>query len=104
MKLTVCTSVKTLPESISDGVRTTIVSLSNTFIPEELSLDTFNSQYLQRNSTSPAAILASSKVQYRLDAPINEVEDNIFNVISKAVHADVKVPLRIIYYCNSPLK
>ena len=51
--------MKELPDDLSGEIRSTINTVSTTFIPEEISLDTFNSQYLQRNSSSAAAVLAS---------------------------------------------
>lgn len=53
--------------------------------PGEVSLDVFNSQYLQTNSSSAPAILGSAKVSQILDAPREEVENVLFTALADGV-------------------
>jgi peptide alpha-N-acetyltransferase len=55
-----------------------------------MSLETFNSQYLQRYSTSAPAILAAAKVSRKLDAPGEEVEAVVFAALEESVDLDIK--------------
>jgi hypothetical protein len=60
----------------------------------EVSLDTYNSQYLQRHSASSSAILAAAKVAHTiLQAPLEEVESTVFTVFEESAKEsfDLKV-------------
>ena len=60
-------------------------------VPDELSLDTFNSLYLQRHSTDPQANLAAAKVSHKLKAPRNEVETLVFGLLAPQVQLNIPV-------------
>ncbi|KAG8216414.1 N-terminal acetyltransferase A, auxiliary subunit, partial [Butyriboletus roseoflavus] len=51
----------------------------------KVSLDTFNSQYLQRNASCAGAILGSAKVLGILDAPTEEIESLLFTTLNDNV-------------------
>jgi hypothetical protein len=68
-------------------------ALSN-LIPAEVSLETFNSQYLQRHSTDGKAVLAAARVLRRLEAPLAEVESVLFGLFAQDVQLEIHVRLR----------
>jgi hypothetical protein len=68
-------------------------ALSN-LIPAEVSLETFNSQYLQRHSTNGKAVLATARVLRRLEAPLVEVESVLFGLFAQDVQLEIYVRLR----------
>jgi len=67
-------------------------------LPEELSLETYNSQYLQRHSTSVPAIFAAAEVLHNLQSPLGEIEATIFTVLGTEAKLDVKNALSIIAF------
>lgn len=74
-------------------------------LPEGLSSDTYNSQYLQRHSSSPAAILATAKVASTLRTPAQEVEATVFTALGSDVALDISVrsfilPLSVSSICR----
>jgi peptide alpha-N-acetyltransferase len=60
-------------------------------IPDEVSFEAFNSQYLQRHSASAAAILAVAKVMVKLQTPREQVEETVFTALEGAATLDIKV-------------
>lgn len=60
-------------------------------VPDELSLDTFNSLYLQRHYTDPQANLAVAKVSHKLKAPRDEVETHVFGLLAAQVQLNISV-------------
>ena len=60
-------------------------------VPDELSLDTFNSLYLQRHFTDPQANLAAAKVSHKLKAPCDEVEILVFGLLAAQVQLNIPV-------------
>lgn len=71
-------------------------------LPEELSLETYNSQYLQRHSTSVPAIFAAAQVLRKLQSPPGEIETTVFTVLGPEAKLDVKVPtVCIVEYASS---
>lgn len=63
-------------------------------VPPDLSLETFNSQYIQAHTGSGPHILASAKVTHKLGAPVEEVESSVFVLLGKEVKLDIKVRVR----------
>lgn len=59
--------------------------------PEEAALATFNSQYLQRHSTSAKAILASARVLRIIGSPAEEIDNTVFSVFNPEVDLNVTV-------------
>ncbi|KAJ7234648.1 NMDA receptor-regulated protein 1-domain-containing protein [Mycena haematopus] len=60
-------------------------------LPDEVSLETFNSQYLQRHSTSALAILAVAKVMVKLQTPREQVEETLLTALDGSASLDIKV-------------
>jgi N-alpha-acetyltransferase 15/16, NatA auxiliary subunit len=60
-------------------------------LPDEISLETFNSQYLQKHSRSAGAVLATAQVSQKLDAAREEVEVVLFRTLETDVQLDIKV-------------
>jgi peptide alpha-N-acetyltransferase len=60
-------------------------------LPEEVSLELFNSQYLQKHSSSPMAIVAHAKVAQILKAPQDEIDCILFTALKEPVQLDHEV-------------
>ena len=84
-------SGSSLSEKPSENAASAVSSAIQKLIPEEVSLEVFNSQYLQRHSSRADAILAAAKVSRTLDAPREEVEASVFNT----PNADVELKLEV---------
>ena len=80
-----------LQERPSENAASVVSSAIQKLIPDEVSLEVFNSQYLQRHSSRADAILAAAKVSRTLDAPREEVEASVFNTLN----ADVELKLEV---------
>lgn len=85
--------VSSLPKPPAGPVNVVLTSALDTLLPTELALETFNSQYLQRHSTSPLAILAAARVLVKLSSPKDEVEGAVFSLLAPEVKLDIKVNL-----------
>ncbi|KAG7446845.1 N-terminal acetyltransferase A, auxiliary subunit [Guyanagaster necrorhizus] len=70
-------------------------------LPEEVSLETFNSQYLQRHPSSQQAILAAAKVSQMLQAPLQEVENTLFAALGPDAKLDLESSQAILSYLKS---
>jgi hypothetical protein len=80
-------SASDVPEPVKSVLDASVAALK----PAEVSLDAFNSQYLQRHASSAAAILASAKVSHVLDAPRDEVENLLFTTLADGVQLGLEV-------------
>lgn len=60
-------------------------------LPDEVTLATFNSQYLQKHSTSAKAVLASAQVLKLLRHPTEEIESAVFVLLNPDVDLGIKV-------------
>lgn len=60
-----------------------------------MTLETYNSQYLQQHSTSAKAILASAKVSQKLDSPREEVEAVLFSALKDSVELAIPVSINM---------
>ncbi|KAF7323856.1 hypothetical protein MKEN_00606900 [Mycena kentingensis (nom. inval.)] len=76
-----------------------ISELATKLLPEEVSLETFNSQYLQRHATEPAAVLAAAKVLAILDAPREQVEETVFSALGPTL--TVKTALTMVEFLET---
>jgi len=76
-----------VPERVKSVLEESVAALK----PAEISLDAFNSQYLQRHSSSAPAILASAKVSQVLGAPREEVEALLFTTLTDGVQLGLGV-------------
>ncbi|KIK70186.1 hypothetical protein GYMLUDRAFT_150688 [Collybiopsis luxurians FD-317 M1] len=88
-------TVSNLPEPIPAPTGPVFMETLNKILPENVSLETFNSQYLQKHSTSAKAILASTQAMRVLGAPLQEVEDLVFTALSEEVRLDIKTALEL---------
>jgi len=77
-----------LPEPIPAPIGPVVAESIASLLPEEVSLELFNSQYLQKHSSSPMAVLAHAKVAQILGAPREEVEEILFTVLRQPVELD----------------
>jgi hypothetical protein len=91
-------SVSALPEIPPEPIGPILTETLSSLLPDELSLETFNAQYLQRHPTDPKAVIAAAKVSRTLDAPLEEVEAAVFNVLNPEVRLDVKVTLNAFFF------
>ncbi|KAH8116094.1 NMDA receptor-regulated protein 1a [Phellopilus nigrolimitatus] len=82
--------VSSLAQPLAQPLDSVISSALSTLIPADLALDTFNSQYLQRHSTSATAALAAAQVLHRLKAPREEVESTVFGILAPETVVDIK--------------
>lgn len=57
-------------------------------VPADVSLETFNSQYMQQNSQSAGRVLAAAQVALRLHSPLAEYEDAAFGTLRPEVDCD----------------
>jgi len=87
-------SLSGLPSSIGQVVTESLAS----FVPDDVSLETLNSQYLQRHSSSAAAIFAVAKVSQKLDAAREEVEGVLFTTLQASVQLDIKTARAIVSF------
>ena len=63
--------------------------------PSDLALETFNSQYLQKNGENINAVLAAARASKLLKAPVEEVEGTVLSVLEKeALTVQVRSCLR----------
>ena len=60
-------------------------------LPDEIALATFNSQFLQKHSSSARAILASAQVLHILGQLVEEIESNVFSLFNPDVDLDIDV-------------
>lgn len=87
MRLVAAASANDVPEPVKSVLDASVAALK----PAEVSLDVFNSQYLQRHSSSAPAILASAKAVHLLDAPREEVENLLFTTLTDGVQLRLEV-------------
>ncbi|TFK41639.1 NMDA receptor-regulated protein 1-domain-containing protein [Crucibulum laeve] len=86
LKQTASALPQTPPAPIGDVFSDSLLKI----LPSEVSLETFNSQYLQRHSMSASAIIAAAQGAHKLSAPRQEVENIVFTALNDGV--DLKVP------------
>ena len=60
-------------------------------LPDEIALATFNSQYLQKHSSSGRGVLASAQVLHILGQSMDEIESNVFALFNPDVDLDIDV-------------
>ncbi|KAG1802371.1 NMDA receptor-regulated protein 1-domain-containing protein [Suillus variegatus] len=84
-------TVSSLPEPIPAPVGPILAESIASLLPAEVSLELFNSQYLQKHSSSPMAIVAHAKVAQILKAPQDEVDSILFTVLKEPVQLDHEV-------------
>ncbi|KDQ60157.1 hypothetical protein JAAARDRAFT_174177 [Jaapia argillacea MUCL 33604] len=77
-------------DSLPPSTQSFVTSCLSDLLPGDISLETFNSQYLQRHSASATHILACARVSRKLGAPTGEVEDLAFSLLKPEVALDLK--------------
>ncbi|OBZ77517.1 N-alpha-acetyltransferase 16, NatA auxiliary subunit [Grifola frondosa] len=81
------TALSELPPAPVSPVLSAAIS---TLLPDELSLEVFNSQYLQQHPGDAKVTLAAAKVSRILGAPREEVESAVFGVLADEEHLTIK--------------
>ncbi|THH29718.1 hypothetical protein EUX98_g4478 [Antrodiella citrinella] len=93
--------VSSLPQVPPAPIGSVINAALAELLPEEVSLETFNSQYLQRHSTSGKAVLASANVLHKLGTPIAEVESAAFGALNPEVSLSIQTAVDILAFLQS---
>lgn len=91
-------TVSSLPEPIPAPVGPVLAESIASLLPAEVSLELFNSQYLQKHSSSPMAIVAHAKVAQILKAPQDEVDSILFTVLKEPVQLDHEAAFAVLSY------
>lgn len=91
-------TVSSLPEPIPAPVGPILAESIASLLPAEVSLELFNSQYLQKHSSSPMAIVAHAKVAQILKAPQDEVDSILFTVLKEPVQLDHEAAFAVLSY------
>ncbi|KAG2046531.1 N-terminal acetyltransferase A, auxiliary subunit [Suillus hirtellus] len=91
-------TVSSLPEPIPAPVGPILAQSIASLLPAEVSLELFNSQYLQKHSSSPMAIVAHAKVAQILKAPQDEVDSILFTVLKEPVQLDHEAAFAVLSY------
>lgn len=69
----------------------TLLATTDIFIPPEVSLETYNNEYIQKAAGSGKAILAGSRASNLLGSPLDVVEGAISELLSNHVSIDLQV-------------
>ncbi|OSD08807.1 NMDA receptor-regulated protein 1a [Trametes coccinea BRFM310] len=85
----------TLSDKPSETVASVVSSTLPKLIPEEISLELFNSQYLQKHSSRGGAVLGAAKVSRDLGAPREEVEAAVFTALNADVELNLETAMAI---------
>ena len=80
-----------MSEKPDGSVATAVSAFLPKLLPDEVSLEAYNSQFMQKHSTRGDAVLAAAKVSQALGAPREEVEAAVFNVLNADVELDIEV-------------
>ncbi|KAI0938433.1 hypothetical protein AcW1_001835 [Taiwanofungus camphoratus] len=91
-------AVSSLPQMPPEPIGPVIAEALTSLIPEEITLEVFNSEYLQQYPANAKVILASAKVSHQLQAPRTEVEDAIFGILNPEVSLDIKTALDVLAF------
>jgi hypothetical protein len=83
--------VSPLSQSPHNSVNTIVSESVSCIFPEGVSPETYNSQYLQKNSSSPIAIFAAAKVAAQVFNDPQEVENISFSALAESVQLDIAV-------------
>ncbi|EIN08866.1 N-terminal acetyltransferase A auxiliary subunit [Punctularia strigosozonata HHB-11173 SS5] len=97
--------LSSLEEPLPPPAGLLVVSCSSDLIPDGTSLETYNSNFLQRHSTSPTAILAASRVYRAMKSPQDVVDSTLFALFNPDVRPDVQTyydALEFVQSVNSP--
>ncbi|KAH9974058.1 NMDA receptor-regulated protein 1-domain-containing protein [Lactifluus volemus] len=67
----------------------------DTLLSREMSLETYNAQYLQRHSAKGRAVLAAAKGLQILGSPKDEIEGTLFSILNPEVDLPFKIALDV---------
>jgi hypothetical protein len=84
-------TVVSLPQQPPAPIGPVVAAALSRLLPEDLDLEVFNSQYLQRHATSAPAVLAVAKTSLKLGSPESEVSDTLFTALNPEVNLTIKV-------------
>jgi peptide alpha-N-acetyltransferase len=90
-KLIFTWTVSSLPQPPPEPIGHILTETLHTLLPGDVTLETFNSQYLQRHSSFPPAVLAAAKVSRTLGVPGEELEAMLFTTLAEGTLLDIKV-------------
>lgn len=91
-------TVSSLPEPIPAPVGPVLAESIASLLPAEVSLELFNSQYLQKHSSLPMAIVAHAKVARILKAPQDEIDSILFTVLKEPVQLHHEAAFVVLSY------
>ncbi|KAM6492442.1 NMDA receptor-regulated protein 1 domain containing protein [Amanita muscaria] len=95
-------TISSLPQLPQEPVGSIISEIVNLIIPDTVSPETYNSQYLQRYPSSATSILSVAKVAAQiLQAPQGEVEKIAFGALSEGVLLDIQAAQDILAFLRS---
>ena len=87
-------TISSLPQPPPEPIGSVLSGSLDELLSPDVSLETYNSQYLQQHSTSGRGILAAAKVLRLLGAtPAEEIDNTIFTVFNPDVQLDVNVSI-----------
>ncbi|KAJ3502625.1 hypothetical protein NLJ89_g8800 [Agrocybe chaxingu] len=89
-----------LPQPPSSPIGSVFTSSISELLPDELSLETYNSQYLQQHSSNPNAVLACARVSQLLGAPLPDVEATVFGIFAEEVELDILTALETLSFLS----
>lgn len=76
---------------LKEPVRSVFEEAVKKLYPAEVSLETFNSQYLQKHCQDPKAVIAAARASKILNAPVEEVDGTIFSLLNTDIKLGIKV-------------
>ncbi|KDQ22405.1 hypothetical protein PLEOSDRAFT_1109515 [Pleurotus ostreatus PC15] len=85
------------PAPIGPLVTTSLATL----LPEEVSLETYNSLYLQRHSGYAPAVLAAARVSHSLGSAIDEVDATLFTTLADDAQLDIVTASKILDFLKA---
>ncbi|KAF8067854.1 NMDA receptor-regulated protein 1-domain-containing protein [Lyophyllum atratum] len=91
-------AVSALPQPPPAPIGPLVTEALAQLLSDEVSLDTYNSQYLQRHAPNPRAVLAAAKVARALQAPLQDVEATMFSALGADSKLDIPVALEIVSF------
>ncbi|OCH91292.1 NMDA receptor-regulated protein 1a [Obba rivulosa] len=89
-------TVSSLPEPLAAPAGPVVIATITKLVPDEQSLELFNSQYLQQHSGNARATLAASKASRQLQASLEEVENTLFTALNPDVELDIKTAVDVL--------
>ncbi|KAG5654558.1 hypothetical protein H0H81_000083 [Sphagnurus paluster] len=94
-------TIQALPQSPPAPIGPVVSQALTQLLPEELALETYNGQYLQRHSSVPRAVLAAAQVAKALGAPIQEIEEITFGTLRDDCVLDIPLGLNVVKFLTS---